>query len=431
MKISLPILGGMMSQNVLNLVDAAFVGQLGSVALAAVGISSFINFMTAAFFIGLAAGVQAICARRMGEQRYSEVAYPLNGTLLFILVTAIPVSIILVVYAEQILDLFLDDQQVIDQGIPYLQARMAGIIFIGMNFSFRSFWSAINKTEFYLRTLLIMHVINIFLNYTLIFGHFGFPEMGVMGAGLGTTISLAGGTLIYAYLAFVHCKPYGFAQSLPQKDTLVNVLRVSIPAAIQQLFFAGGFTLLFWIVGQVGTQELAAAHVITTVTLVAILPCIAFGISTSTLVAQALGRGDAEDAYRWAWDVAQLTAGLIVLIGIPMVVMPDLILGMFIKEQGTIECARLSLQIVGIAIAFDAVGIIMLHALQGAGDTKRAMFISAGAQWAIFLPIAYFIGPVLGYGLTAIWICQMVYRLGQGFVFMMMWNKKKWQTIKV
>ncbi len=420
-----------MSQNILNLVDAAMVGYLGSLSLAAVGISSFINFMTVAFFIGLSAGVQAIAARRVGEGNIEQAATPLNGTLLFIFITAIPLSAFLIYHAETILDFFSDDIALIKEGTPYLQARMAGMVFIGFNFCFRGFWSAIDKNQFYLRTLLIMHAINIFLNYTLIFGHFGAPELGVYGAGLGTTISLAGGTFLYSWLAWKYCKDTGFAQHLPSLDTFVRILKVSIPSGIQQLLFASGFTILYWIVGQVGTQELAAVNVITNVTLVAILPCLAFGISTATLVSQALGRGDKEDAYRWAWDIAKLTSLLILLVAIPMLVVTDAILGVFLHEQVVLELARTPLRLVGTIIALDAIGIVMMHALQGAGATKATMYISACAQWLVFLPIAYLIGPVLGYGLTAIWIGQVSYRVAQGVIYTLLWQRKTWQAIKV
>jgi len=429
--LSLPILGGMMSQNILNLVDMIMVGVLGSLSLAAVGISSFINFMVVAFFIGLATGVQSIAARRVGEDKIHQAATPLNGTLLFIFITAIPLSIFLVYQAESILDIFSDDAALIKEGTPYLQARMAGMVFIGINFCFRGFWSAIHKNQFYLRTLLIMHAINIFLNYTLIFGNFGAPELGVMGAGLGTTVSLAGGSVMYAVLAWKYCKETGFAQHLPSLKTFASILKVSIPSGIQQLLFATGFTILYWIVGLVGTLELAAVNVITNVTLVAILPCLAFGISTNTLVSQAIGRGDIDDAYRWGWDIAKLTSLLILFIAIPMLVFTDGILGLFLHEQAVVEIARTPLRLVGLAIALDAIGIVMMHALQGAGATKVTMYISAGAQWLLFLPIAYWIGPVLGYGLTAIWIGQTSYRVAQGLIFVILWQRKNWQHIKI
>ncbi|NVJ50428.1 MAG: MATE family efflux transporter [Gammaproteobacteria bacterium] len=427
--IALPIIGGMMSQNILNLVDAAMVGHLGTAQLAAVGLASFINFVAAATFMGLSAGVQAMVARRMGEGRQAEAANPLNGALITILAVAAPVSVVLIIYAENILQLLNSDPEVVRYGTDYLQVRLAAIMFVGMNFCFRGYWSAIKRTGFYLRTLLIMHSINIVLNYLLIFGHWGFPELGVTGAGLGTAISMMGGTLIYTFLALRHTRDYGFGLHLPRRDTLLTVIRISIPSSIQQLFFALGFTTLFWIVGQVGTEELAAANVLTNITLVAILPCIAFGISAATLVGHALGKKDPNDAYRWGWDTVRVAMLVVMILGIPMIAFPELILSGFLQQEATLNIAVTPLQLVGFGIFIDAIGLVLMNSLQGAGATKTTLSVSLVMQWLVFLPLAYLAGPVAGWGLTAIWIMQFIYRAIQTAIYAWIWKQQKWTEI--
>ncbi|MCO7225691.1 MATE family efflux transporter [Pleionea sp. CnH1-48] len=431
LSLALPILGGMMSQNILNLVDAAMVGYLGTAQLAAVGIASFINFVAAALFMGMSAGVQAMVARRIGEGRQKDAANPLNGALVAILVTAIPLSIVLTLYAENIMAWLNDDPEVIRYGSEYLEVRLMAIFAVGMNFCYRGYWSAIKLTGFYMRTLLIMHSLNIVLNYLLIYGKFGFPELGVAGAGLGTALSMFGGTLVYTYLALRHTRDFGFGLHLPHKETLITVVRISIPSSIQQLFFAMGFTILFWIVGQVGTAELAAANVLTNITLVAILPCIAFGISAATLVGQALGRGEPDDAHQWGWDTTVIAMITVFIIGLPMIIVPEFLLGLFLHEATAINIAILPLRLVGIGIMLDAIGLVLMNALQGAGATKDTMKVSLIMQWLLFLPLAYTMGPMLGFGLTAIWTVQFVYRSIQAGIFAWLWNQKKWTDIKL
>ncbi|MCW8876182.1 MAG: MATE family efflux transporter [Kangiellaceae bacterium] len=430
-QIALPIIGGMISQNILNLVDAAMVGQLGSTPLAAVGLASFINFVAAAVFMGMAAGVQAMVARRIGEGRESEAANPLNGALLTILIASIPITLVLTYFSEPIMSLVNDDPGVVEHGVAYLDARLIGIMAVGMNFSFRGYLSAIKMTQFYFKTLIIMHSLNILLNYLLIFGNWGFPELGTQGAGLGTTLSMFGGTFLYFFLTIKYTGRYGFGIHLPHKETLIQVLKISLPSSAQQLFFALGFTTLFWIVGQIGTPELAAANVLTTLTLVAILPSIAFGMSSATLVGQALGRKDVEDAYQWAWDTTKIASIAISLISIPMLFIPEVLLGIFLHEPEVIEIAKVPLQLVGIAIVIDAVNLVLMSSLQGAGATKITMVVGVVCQWLIFLPLAWIIGPYMGMGLTAIWLTQGLYRLFQTFWFASLWNKRQWAEIKL
>ncbi len=429
--LSLPIIGGMMSQNILNLVDAAMVGYLGTPQLAAVGIASFINFVAAAAFMGMSAGVQAMVARRMGEGRKEEAANPLNGALLTILLTATPLAVCLVLYSEALMGWLVDDPLVVQYGSEYLQVRLAAIMFVGMNFCFRGYWSAIKKTGFYLKTLLIVHSLNIFLNYVLIFGKLGFPQLGVQGAALGTSVSMAVGTLIYAYLALKHTRAFGFGLHLPKKETLLTVIKISVPSSMQQLFFALGFTMLFWIVGQIGTAELAAANVLTNITLVAILPCIAFGISAATLVGQALGRSEVEDAHRWAWDVIKVALFVVVLIALPMMLMPELILGVFLKEPHALEVAITPLRLVSLGILVDAFGLVIMNALQGAGATKSTMKVSLLMQWVVFLPLAYIAGPIAGFGLATIWLLQILYRTAQTGIYIYLWQQRQWANIKI
>ena len=430
-QIALPIIGGMMSQNILNLVDAAMVGHLGSTPLAAVGLASFMNFVAASVFMGMAAGVQAMVARRVGEGRESVAANPLNGALVTIFIVAIPLTYILTHYSRPMMTMLNDNPEVVEHGVAYLDARLFGIMAVGMNFSFRGYLSAIKMTHFYFKTLLIMHSLNILLNYLLIFGKWGFPELGTEGAGLGTTLSMFGGTLLYFYLTVRYTTRFGFGLHLPHKETLIQVIRISLPSSAQQLFFALGFTILFWIVGQIGTAELAAANVLTTLTLVAILPSIAFGMSSATLVGQAMGRKDIDDAYQWAWDTSKIAAVGISLISLPMFFIPELLLGIFLHEPEVIQLAKVPLQLVGIAIIIDAVNLVLMSSLQGAGATKTTMVVGIVCQWLIFLPLAWVIGPYMGMGLTAIWLTQGGYRLFQTFWFASLWQKRRWAEIKL
>lgn len=431
MALALPIVGGMTSQNILNLIDTAMVGALGPAALAAVGIGGFANFMAIAAITGLSSGVQAIAARRTGEGRHEVSAWALNGGLLLALAIGLPLSIFMFFATPTFFPYLIDDPAVIPIGSEYLQMRLIGMIAVGMNFSFRGYWNGVNRSGLYMRTLLLMHAVNVVLNYGLIFGNLGLPEMGAAGAGLGTTISLYIGTAYYFFLGFKHARPNGFMHGLPSRAVIANMLRVSFPASVQQLFFAAGLTMMYWIIGQIGTLELAAASVLVNIMLVAILPGIALGLTAASLAGQALGRGDAADARQWGWDVVKVGVTALALLGLPMALFPDAILSLFLHDPATLDLARLPLQITGIAIAFDGVGLILMNALHGVGATSWAMRVSLFMQWIVFMPLAYLVGPVLGWGLLAVWIAQFSYRGLQSAWFAWLWQRGRWEDIKV
>lgn len=430
--LALPIVGGMVSQNILNIVDTLMVSRLGADAVAGVGIGSFFNFVSIALITGMSAAVQAISSRRLGEGKTDETAVPLNGGLVIVLLAGVPMSIGIIAATPYVFPFLASDPAVVAVAVPYIQVRLIAMIAVGANFSFRGYWNGVSLSKLYLRTLLVMHVVNVVLNYAFIFGKLGAPEMGATGAAIGTAASTYVGTAYYFYLGSRYARDGGFLKAIPSWTTIRTMIRVAVPNSVQQLFFAAGFTVLFSIVGRVGTDELAAANVLIQIMLVAILPGLGLGLAAASLVGQALGRGDPDDATQWGWDVVKVAIVSMGLLGVPMIVAPEWILGQFFGEEpGALEVATLPLRLVGIFMVGDAVGMVLLNALIGAGATRMAMVSSISTQWGLFLPAAYIVGPVLGHGLLGIWICQICYRTLFGLLMATLWRSRRWANIEV
>ena len=429
--LALPIIGGMVSQNLLNLVDTAMVGALGDSALAATGIGGFAFFMAIATMMGLSAAVQAMAARRIGEGRADEAAAPLNGALLLALGFGVPLTAALVWATPWFFPLLNSDPAVYEQGVPYLQYRLATLALGGMAFGFRGFFNGIGRPIVYMRTLMITHVVNIVLNYLLIFGAFGAPKLGVVGAGIGSAIATCVAALIYGFQAWLEARDKGFLRSLPGRAALRSLVALSVPASAQQFLFAAGLTVMFWIIGLVGTQATAAASVLVNIMLVAILPGVGMGLAAATLVGQALGRGDPDDAERWGWDVARLAMVTLGLVGVIGIVFAEPVIGIFLRDPDTLELAVLPLQLFGGIIAFDSVGLVLMNALLGAGASRQTLVVSVTTQWGLFLPIAYLLVAVGGFGLLEIWIANAGYRLIQASLYTAMWRRGAWRTLTV
>lgn len=429
--LALPIMGGMMSQNVLNLVDIGMVGRLGDTALAATGLGGFANYLAIAFIIGLSAGVQALAARRLGEGRESETAVPLNGGLILSLLIGLPLCAVLYLATPWAFGYLTRDPAVAALGVPYLQVRLLAMVAVGANFSFRGYLSAVHLTTIYLRTLLIMHAVNIFLNWVLIFGNLGAPALGAWGAGLATTLSLYLGTALYFTFAWKHARNRGFLDHLPSRATLTQQFRLSLPASLQQLFFAAGLVVLVWIVGRIGTAEVAAVNVLMTFHITALLPAFGVALACTTLVGNALGRKDEEDAARWGWDCAALTLVYGLCLSVVLIACAEPLLAVFLTNPDTARLAYWPMVVWALMIAFDCSGMVLMNALIGAGDTRRAMWISLIAQWGFFLPAAWVVGPLLGFGLLGVWIVNGFYRLGQAGVLARQWAARHWTGIEI
>lgn len=422
----------MLSQNVLNLVDTAFVGRLGAAELGAVGMGGFASLVLMTLVVGPASGgVQAIAARRVGAERHDETAVALNGGILLALVIGIPVSLALAATAPSLFPLLDDDPAVAAAGVPYVQMRLLSIVPVSINFAFRGYWNAMSMSRMYLQTIVVIHATNIALDWILIFGNLGAPAMGTMGAGLASSIATAVGSLLYIRLGFRHARAGGFARGLPDRATMATMIRLGVPVALQQSSFFLGFTMLFWIVGLVGTTELGAATVLINTTLVAILPGIGLGLAAATFAGEARGRGDVDDAERWGWDVVRVGVVYSGALAILFVSIPHLLISVFVTDPAIIELARWPLRVIGISLVLDVAGIVLSNALQGVGDMRRVMLVSLVLQWGLMLPVAYYVGPHLGMGLVAIWIVMGVWRAAGTAVYGLMWHRRAWAVIEV
>tara|TARA_B100001059_G_scaffold91645_1_gene90542 strand:- start:7327 stop:8661 length:1335 start_codon:yes stop_codon:yes gene_type:complete len=429
--LGLPIMGGMLSQSVLNLVDAAMVGSLGSQALAGVGLGSYANFMAVALVMGLGAGVQAMVARRKGEGNTDLIAGPLNEGLLIALLIALPLTLLCWTQANNIIHLLADDPAVVGIGASYFQWRTLAIVAVGFNFAFRGYWNGIHRSGMYLQILIVMHLANVFISYGLIFGRFGMPELGAEGSGLGTAIAMLFGAALYFLVTWHAGREHGFLRARPRWKGIRAMLRLATPNSLQQFFFASGITMLFWIIAQIGTDELAVAHVLINLALFLILPGVGLGMAATTLVSHSLGARKPDDAYRWGWDVVRVAIVSLFLMGIPFWLAPHLVLSIFTQDLQLIALGEWPLRITGIGMSLDATALVLTQALLGAGASRTVMSVNLGSQWLLFLPCAYVIGPLLGGGLLAVWLLQTLYRCMTSIIFAIMWRRRGWVNIRV
>ncbi|MFN2426818.1 MAG: MATE family efflux transporter [Candidatus Binatia bacterium] len=426
-----PIIGAMASQNLINLVDTAMVGSLGDEALAAVGMSSFVNFMAVSFMMGMSSGVQATCARWKGAGRDGEIALPLNGGLLLAVLLCVPLTVVLLAATPAILGALSPSPAVAETGTGYLQLRLLGMTAVGMNFTFRGYWNAMSMSRLYMATLISMHLCGIALNWVLIFGNLGAPAMGAAGAGLSNAISVWVGLAVYFALAWHFGRREGFLAGLPSRETMRSMFLISLPAGLQQLLFASGMLALFAILARVGTAEVAAGNVLINVMLVTILPSIGFGLAAATLVGQSLGAGNVAEAYAWGWRVARFAAVFVAILAIPAVVAPDLVLRPFLHDAATREIAVWPLRVAAFFAPLECVAAVLMNAHLGAGSSRTVLAVSVATQWGAFLPAAWLLGPVLGFGMLAIWIAQAAYRLLNLTLFSWSWRRREWATIRL
>ncbi|MBX2810950.1 MAG: MATE family efflux transporter [Myxococcales bacterium] len=431
LSLGLPIVGAVISQNILNVVDTAMVGSLGDSALAAVGLGALVFFVASSSGIGLSSGVQSMVARRWGQGRSRDLAEPLNGAVLIALSWGLPMGAMMVMSAGDIFAVLSPDEEVAQLGSAYFRARGPCIAAMGVNFAFRGYWNAIGKPTIYLNTILLTHVSNICLNGVFIYGWLGFPPMGTFGAGLASCIATYIGSIAYIVLRFRWVAPDEMVLVVPKGSTLLTLLRLLVPSCVHKVSFSLGLATFFWIITQLGTREAAATHVINNLTLIVVLPGLAFGQAAGTLAGQALGRKELEEATRWGVEVAGVAMGMLLVVAPALIAYADVIVGFFIKDPLTRALGVTLLRCYCLGIPFEVMGLVFQNALAGTGSPGLVLRVSLVLQWCLFLPLAYWLGMVCSASLLTLWLAQIAYRVLQSFILANLWLRGTWREVRL
>ena len=425
-RLALPIILGMLSQSVLNLIDAALVGRLGEVALAGVGVGGYAMFMLTAVVFGLSSSVQSQTAQRAGISA-KEHYHPLQSGLMIGAAVALPLSILSWWQAPLLIGFITPALDVHEVAVNYFRWRVISLPAIALTLCFRGYWNGRQQTQLYLQIIVAVHLLNVVASAGLIYGVAGLPQMGASGAGAGTTLSLFVGLVVWSRISSAFNTH--FLTCLPSFATLRSTLALAIPHSIQQLWFAAGYAVLFWLLSQLGTASVAVGHVLINLSLLLILPGVGVGVAAMSLVGEALGRDAQREAHQWGLDALRVAWLLLLLLALPMLLMPEKILSGFFRSPELIAMGAVPLQLTGVMIALDAAALVLAQALMGAGAQRTVMMLTLGMQWLFFLPLAWWVGIGLGHGLLGIWLMQLLYRLVNSIGFVWVWQRRRWASM--
>lgn len=436
LKISTPAVAGLSSQMIVSVVEAGMVGRLehAEVVLAAMGLGLLATWAITSVFSALATGTHILVARRYGENDHAGAGDVLNNALLLSLVIGVIIGAIGWFFSYEILDFFASDEAVAAAGTTYMQWRFFGLLFFLFIVSYRGFFNGIGHTKVFMYSAIAVNLSNIVLNYVLVFGALGFPEMGLAGAGCSSAISNAIGCLFFVSATFLpsYRRTYKYYGRLNiRQQVLKQIIKISTPVSFQSILILLGFLVFVAITGRIGTLEQAASQVVITALFMSFLPCFGFGIGAQTLVGQSIGNGDRPLAKRFGLEAARLATYFTIVLGVVFVLFPDAVTILITTNAEVAEMARPILRIAGIAQIFYASGIVFAHALQAAGATVYVMLIEVLTHWVVFLPVCYIFGITLNGGIMGAWMALPLYIISYSVLIYAKYRKDSWLLIRV
>jgi putative MATE family efflux protein len=429
LRLGLPIMGGMSTYTLLELVDIVFVGYVGTVALAAVGISVFLTFAYLALFGGVSIAVQATTSRLVGERATHDLARYLRTTLALVLVTTPIGAALLALFAPELLGLMSDDPDVAATGTSYLRWSLVAGIFLTLNNAFMGYWNATDRPTLYFRVVIVQAIVKLPLNYALMFGAGPLPAFSVEGAGMSTCAAAIVGTVYHATTASRHAPRWWHGDV---RAHVAVVVRLLVPAGAQQFLENLALTLMFRIVALIGTVEVAGYTVLINLISVVGLPAWGLGMAGATLVGQAMGARDPDAAHRWAWDVVKVGTLAMAVLGIPFWAAPELILGLFIHDPAAVAIATWPCRVLGLMIAINGIGYLFASLLYGAGDVKRVMYVNLATQYLVLLPGAWLVGVHWDVGLLGVFLVhQIAFRALNAGILTLLWQQRRGARVQL
>ena len=368
-----PIMLASLSQTLMSLIDIAMVGRLGAAAVAAVGLGGIVTYAISAFLNSIQAGVQTVIARRMGEGSPTLVSEIVRNAFRFSLLTGTLLGLLTYSAAQRLFPLISNDAAVISQGAAYLEWRSLSLGLVMAGYVMYALYNGISRPGIHLAVSLLANTLNVVLNYGLIFGHWGLPAMGAPGAGLTTSVSSLAALGLYvgfSRIAAIRRQFPGIWIGPNKWKPLARVIGISVPAAWQNLGVMIGFALFMVIMGRVSTIALAATEIVFNILSFSFMPAMGFLYATQTLVSESLGRGEPEAAAATAKSATAQCMLLMGSMGVLFMAFPRQILSLFTPEVALIETAVAPLVVLGMVQFFDAVGMVHLGALRGAGSSR-------------------------------------------------------------
>jgi multidrug resistance protein, MATE family len=429
--LSLPIALILLAQTLMSLISIAMVSHLGDAAVAGVGIAGALFSTLMAVLFGIDTGVQALVARRIGAGQTLLAGIALNDALAIAVAAGLLLAMLGQIAGPELLHLVASDTAVVTYGLPYLNAALPMLLFLGATFAFSAYRNGAGMPRYSLLAVAIQLPCSALFSYLLIFGALGLPRLETAGAGLGATLAALVALLVHLLLAWRIAPVPGFLRTRPSWPGMRLILKIGLPVGLQQSLVYLGTTVYLAIVGLLGTGEVAAMNVVLTTMLLSILAASGMGIAAATLVGTALGRGDAADAGRWGWEVAGLGALGILPLSLIVLAAPHSMLGLFIADQTTIDLAAAPLGVLALGMSIDAFGRILGFALRGAGATRLVTAVAFALQWGVQLPLSWLIGVHLGFGLFGMAISRLLLFAAETTIVTLLWRNGFWGRVRL
>ena len=420
LKLAFPVILGMLGHIFVSFADNIMVGQLGAAELAAVSLGNSFFFIAMSLGIGFASAITPLVAEADSAKNNLGVKNALKHGLILCSILSV-LLYLLILIAIPVIHYMKQPLEVVELAIPYLYIISISIIPLVVFEALKRFSDGLSNTKYPMYATIAANIINIIINYLLIFGSFGFPKLGIVGAGIGTLVSRI---IMIFFLSLIFMKkekfkPYVLNIKFRIVDSLIfkKIINIGFPSALQMLFEVGIFTAAIWMSGVLGKNFQAANQIAFNLSAMTFMVGVGLSVAAMIRVGNQKGLSDFIELRRIAFSVFMLTVLIEMFFAVMFLVFRDWLPTIYLDTENlskTLEntevilIASKLLLIVALFQIFDGLQVVILGALRGMQDVKIPTIITFVSYWLIGFPISFYLGIYTPLKSTGIWIGLLI-----------------------
>jgi putative MATE family efflux protein len=433
-KITWPSFIELVMSTLFGMVDMIMVGQLGPAAIASIGLTNQPFMLLIAVFAAVNVGATTLVAWNIGANKIKKARAIVRQTLIINLSLGIITTVLGLVFAKYIVTFMGANEDTLVNAIKYFQIIAGGLVFQGMTMGITASLRGAGETKIPMFYNIGSNLLNVFGNYVLIYGKFGFPEWGVAGAAASTTIArfiafAAGLYVIYRYKnTKIHLgikDNYRFNPSIAKK-----IFSIGLPAALEQFVIQGGLMLFAKTVAGLGTAAYAAHQIGLNISGLTFAPSMAFGVAATTLVGQSLGAGNEHLAHKYADVVHHMAILIACIMGVTFILFSYPMARLYTSDLAVAAMAGTVLKILALAQPGQSTQLSLAGALRGAGDTVYPLYASFVGIWVFRVVVAYIFVRIFNWGLIGAWVALVLDQYTRSAIVYLRFRSGKWKDAR-
>lgn len=422
-RVTYPIFLGLLAQNVINVTDTAFLGRVGEVALGAAAMGGLLYICVYTIAFGFSVGSQILIARRNGEGNYRAVGPIMWQGTAFSFGMAVCLLILMYFSAAPLIRLLITSDSIYGATYEFFTWRIWGFLFAFVNVMFRGLYIGITRTKVLTMNAVVMALVNVVLDYALVFGELGLPEMGVRGAALASVIAEASSLLFFLLYTYykVDLKKYGLNR-FGQFDLsmVLRILRISCFTMVQYFLAMAIWFVFFMALERLGQRQLAVANIVRSVYVVLLIPVQALSTTANTLVSNLIGAGGSSGVVTLLHKISRMSFLIMVVCVGLCVVFPGSILSVYTNEEALLVESVSALYVVCGAMLIASLANVYFNGISGTGNTQAALVLEVFVQvfYALYIIV---VGMVIQAPVDVCFTTEVIYyvlMLGSSLIYL-------------